>query len=225
MLQAQERSDYEIQQDVLRELEWDSRVVVTEIGVVVHEGVVTLTGVVDSYLKKLAAEEAAHRVDRVRDVADQVAVRMPGAGEQSDADLAHAVRWVLQTVPALDHDLIHSTVSQGWVTLSGSVDRWQQRTAAEDAVRTLHGVLGITNLIGVGTAGLQEQIVRASIEAALTRSAARTASHINVNVDDSTVTVSGVVHSAHERRAVLGTASHVPGVTQVCDHLHVEPLP
>jgi osmotically-inducible protein OsmY len=134
-LATETRTDAQIQQDVLAELRWDARVQPNEVGVTVKDGIVTLTGWVDSYTKKWAAEEIARRVRGVKAVADDIEVRLPGSSERTDADIAAAAARALEwdvTVPA---DKIHVTVSKGWVTLEGEVDWQYQREAAERDVR------------------------------------------------------------------------------------------
>src|SRR5215469_8448979 len=143
------RTDEEIQADVLEELKWDSRVQPNEVGVVVKDGVVTLTGWVDSYMKKIAAEEAAHRVRGVKAVANDIEVRLPGSAERTDADLAKAVLNALKWEADIPAGKLDVTVSQGWVTLKGEVEYVFQVRDAERAVRRHAGVKGVTNLIGV----------------------------------------------------------------------------
>src|SRR5262250_663777 len=111
------RTDEAIQTDILEELQWDSRVRPNEIGVVVKDGIVTLNGWVESYLKKMAAQEAAHRVPGVKAVANDVEVRLPGFAERTDTDLATAVLNALRWDAAIPADKVEVTVSQGWVTL------------------------------------------------------------------------------------------------------------
>src|SRR5688572_13498947 len=135
MPQATKRTDAEIQQDVLRELKCDPRVEETEVGVEVDEGVVTLSGTVDSWGKRLAAEEAAHRVWGVLDVANDVAINPPGAGGRTDTEIAHAVREALEWNVFVAHERLTSTVSDGVITLMGQVDTHAQREDAERAVR------------------------------------------------------------------------------------------
>ena len=118
------RTDTQIQSDVLAELKWDARVLPNEIGVAVKEGVVTLTGWVDSYTKKWAAEEAAHRVRGVKAVANDIEVRLSFSSERTDADIAAAAVRAIEWDAFLPADKIDVTVSKGWVTLKGSVE-WQ----------------------------------------------------------------------------------------------------
>lgn len=143
------KSDVEIQDAVIRELRADGRVRATDIGVAVANRVVTLTGTVSRHSERIAAEEAAHRVRGVLDVVDNIRVEAPGSPTRSDIEIAHAVRHALQWTPDVPDQRIRSTVSDGWVTLEGDVDRWEQREEAEGAVRGVAGVRGVTNLIVV----------------------------------------------------------------------------
>ena len=106
------RTDVDIQADVLEELKWDTRVRPNEIGVAVKDGVVTLTGWVDSYMKKMAAEEAAHRVPGVKAVVNEIEVRLPGSAERTDHDLAKAVLNALRWDAAIPTGKVDVTVSQ-----------------------------------------------------------------------------------------------------------------
>ncbi len=222
MQSVKHRTDADIQQAVLRELRWDSRVEETEVGVEVDDGIVTLTGTVSSYGKKLAAAEAAHRVDGVLDVVDEVEVRVPGAA-RTDLDVARAVRSALEWNVLVPHDDIQSTVTDGWVSLTGVVNTYWQREDAAHAVRDLAGVRGVTNEIqvAISPAVIADHLEEA-IEEAMERRAQRAAKHIEVHVRDGTVTVSGKVHSWEERQAILGTVGHAPGVREVRDELTYE---
>src|SRR6266446_3105862 len=128
------RTDPQIQTDVLAELKWDARVMPNEIGVMVKDGVVTLTGWVDSYTKRWAAEEAAHRARGVKAVANEVEVRLPTSGERTDVDIAAAALRALQWDAFIPDDKIEVTVSKGWVTLRGELE-WQ--FLREDAERVV----------------------------------------------------------------------------------------
>jgi osmotically-inducible protein OsmY len=140
------RTDVQIQADVLAELKYEPRVQPNEIGVAVKDGVVTLTGWVDSYGKKWGAEEAAHRVRGVKAVANDIEVRLPSASERTDADIARAAVQALELDALLDIGKLDVTVSMGWVTLKGEV-QWQfEKEDAERVVRRLTGVKGVTNL-------------------------------------------------------------------------------
>src|SRR6202011_1729375 len=129
------KTDAQIQRDVLDELKWDARVMPNEIGVSVKDGIVTLTGWVDSYTKKWAAEEAAHRVRGVKAVANVIEVRLPGDAERTDADIAAAAGRAVEWDAFVPSGQVDVTVSKGWVTLKGEVE-WQfQRDEAERVVR------------------------------------------------------------------------------------------
>jgi osmotically-inducible protein OsmY len=146
---SEARTDEQIQRDILAELKWEPRVSPNEIGVVVKDGVVALTGWVDSYTKRWAAEEAAHRVRGVKAVANDIDVRLPGASERTDADIAAAALRTLQSDVFVPADKINLTVSEGIVTLKGEVE-WQfQKEDAEKDVRRLTGVKGVINSITV----------------------------------------------------------------------------
>lgn len=219
------KRDAEIQQDVLDELNWDSRIEVTDVGVEVDDGVVTLTGTVDSYARRMAAVEAAHRVAGVRDVADNIQVRVPGILGRTDTDLAQAVRHALEWDALVPDERIRSTVSHGIVTLVGTVERFRHLTEAERAVRSLAGVIDVVNEIEV-VPGVQPKpaTIHQAIERVLERRADREASHVHVAVQDGTVTLSGSVRSVADKRAVVGAVGHAPGVRAIREYLRVDPF-
>jgi len=142
-------SDKEIQQAVLRELEWEPQVKSNEIGVAVKNGIVTLTGYVDSYTKRYHAERAAKRVSGVKAVVNDLEVHLPTSSERTDEDIARAAVRALADSISVPRDRIKVTVSDGWITMEGDVEWQYQRQAAESAVRYLMGVKGVTNLITI----------------------------------------------------------------------------
>jgi len=218
----QTKSDSQIQQEVLRELKWDTRVEETEVGVTVERGIVTLTGTLSGYAKKLAAQEAAHRVFGVLDVANDIQVRVPGNMARTDAEIAQALRSALEWDVWVDHDRIKSTVSNGWVTLEGEVTLFRELDDVERVVRRLTGVRGLTNRIVVKPVKINAEDVREAIEEALERRAEREARHIKVEVHEGAVKLSGPVRSWAEKRAILGIVRHAPGVKAVEEHLFVD---
>jgi len=224
MIQTLSKNDSQIQQDVLKELKWDSRLDASNVQVAVDGGVVMLTGKVTSYVQKVAAAEAAHRVWGVLDVADDITVELPGTITVTDAEIAHAVRTALMLDATVPDEHIQSTVSDGWVTLEGQVDLWRQFQEAEHTVRNLLGVVGISNKISVSPQLITTEQVRIAIEEAIERQAARTAERIRVAVCDGVVTLAGKVRSLREKQAVLAAIGHAPGVTTVDDQLLVDPL-
>jgi osmotically-inducible protein OsmY len=218
----QTKSDSTIQQEVLRELKWDTRVEETEIGVTVEHGVVTLTGAVNSYGKKIAAQDAAHRVYGVLDVANDIQVQLPGSRTRSDTEIAQAVRSALEWDVWIPEERIKSTVSNGLVTVEGDVALLRERGDVERAIRRLVGVRGVTNKIEVKPPAVAAADVRETIEEALERRAEREARRIKVEVHNGAVKLSGPVRSWAEKRAILGTVSHAPGVRAVDEHLFVD---
>ena len=213
------KTDPEIHHDVLEELRWDSRVDETEVGVEVDKGVVTLTGTVPTWAKRVAAQDAAHRVAGVLDVANDITVKVPGGLARTDTEIAQAVRQTLQWDVFVPDERITSTVADGRVTLTGTVDWLSQSDAADRAIRNLTGVKAVVNLIKVKTRRPAPAGVRAAIERALERRAERDAGHVTVVVHDGVVTLTGPVHSWGERRAVVGAARGTAGVRAVEDEL------
>jgi osmotically-inducible protein OsmY len=214
------RSDSAIQRDVLAELKWEARVQPNEVGVVVQDGIVTLTGWVDGYAKKWAAERTAHRLRGVRGVANDIEVRLATATERTDTDIAKAASRALEWDSFVPMDQLDVTVSNGWVMLRGEVEWGYQKRAAERDLRRLSGVRGVTNLISVqpGQEPAPEEVKR-DIRRALARVIEDNADHIIVNIEADTVILAGTVRSWMEREEARRVAWSAPGVRDVDDRL------
>ena len=212
------RTDEQIQRDVFAELKWDARVLPNEIGVAVKNGIVTLTGWVDSYAKRWAAEEAAHRVRGVAAVVNDLEVKLPSSVERTDPDIAAAAIHALKWDAFIPIEKTKVTVSKGWVMLDGEVEWQYQKVDAERVVRRLTGVKGVTNLIVVKPRVTESELKR-KIEEALVRSAKTDAEHITVDVEGTKAILRGTVRSWAEKEEAERAAWMAPGITEVDNRL------
>lgn len=217
------KSDHQIKTDVLNELKWDSTVDETEVGVQVKNGIVTLTGNISSFPKKLAARDAAHRVWGVLDVVDDMKVKIPTIWERTDEDVAKAVRNAMKWDVLVPDEKISTTVSNGTVTLDGKVDTWMQRHDAERCVQRLMGVKGVVNQITVTGPTVDPAKIKREIEEALERQTEREAKRIGVSVHNGVVTLTGTLRSWGEKNAIERAAYYTPGVHRVDDRTTVDP--
>lgn len=214
------KSNGQLQKDVIDELHWDASIGGAEIGVAAKEGVVTLTGQVETYAKKYAAVRAAERVAGVRAIAEEIKVVVPSSFKRTDTDIAHAILNAFEWDVQVPQDHVKARVEGGWVWLEGDVDWQYQSRAAERIVRNLSGVVGVSNLLQVKThaSGLD---VKQRIENALKRSAEVDSRKITVDASDGSVTLRGNVRSWAERRDAENAAWSAPGVSRVHDELLV----
>jgi osmotically-inducible protein OsmY len=212
------KTDWQLKRDVMDELAWDPAISANAIGVAVKDGVVTVSGHLDTFAEKVAVQRAVRRVTGVRAIAIELDVKLAPQHKRSDTEIAaaaeHALRWNTM-IPA---DKVRVTVQQGWVQLNGEVEWDYQRQAAFKAVRSLTGVVGVSNEITLGQRTTPADLAQ-RIQDALERQALREANRVQVTVADGTVTLQGNVHSSQERDAVQGAAWSAPGVRSVVNQL------
>ncbi len=214
------RSDAQIQQEVIAALHAEPMVDPTHIGVEVRQSVVTLSGHVDSFGEKWHAEQAAQSVHSVKALAVEILVNQAGPFQRTDADIARAVKNVLDWNVFIPNNSIKVMVENGWVSLSGEVDADYQRRLAHSTIRYLNGVIGISNHLTVKPT-VQGSILKTDIEAMLQRRASREARGIGIAIDNHTVTLTGKVDSLAERNLVSRVVWDFPGVWQVQNQIEI----
>jgi osmotically-inducible protein OsmY len=215
-------TDKDLKQHVQSALDWEPSLDASDIGASVDERAVTLRGSVASYAEKVTAERVALRVYGVKAVVNDIVVRLASGFERTDTEIAQAAVAALNWNTIVPNDRVTVTVTNGWLTLNGTLDWQYQKDAAERVVRDLTGVKGVTNSIS-----LQPRVktidVRDKIEAAFKRSAEIDARRINITLADGKVILSGNVHSWSERQEAERAAWAAPGVTHVEDRLTIVP--
>lgn len=215
------RSNSDLQKDVQDAIKWEPSLHAAEIGVIVKDGVVTLTGTVDSYFKKSEAESAAKSVDGVMAVVEEIDVEYPNTwGQKSDTDIANeivnAFSWHLQ-VP---RDKVKAKVEKGWVTLAGEVPWHFQKESVFNAVKNLVGVIGVSNNITI-KAETQNNVEKKDIESALKRSRFIDDMHIKVKASGHKAALTGTVGSLYEKGEAARIAWNAPGIWEVDNELEV----
>jgi osmotically-inducible protein OsmY len=214
-------TDSQLRQNIIDELEFDPSFSGEHIGVAVDKNVVSLTGHVSSYAEKLAAIAAVRRVKGVHAIAENVEVRYSYQRRTADDQIAKRASDILNWDVLVPADGVDVLVQDGWVTLSGHADWYYQKTAAEDDVRKLSGVRGVTNKITIKPR-IDSANVKSKIESALKRLAEVEAKAIRVTVKDgSKVVLEGKVDNWDERRAVENAAWSAAGVASVEDRLTI----
>jgi len=215
------RTDVEIKEDVLDELAWQPNIDETEIGVIVEDGVVTLSGVINSYSKKLAAEKAVKGVLGVKALAGDIEVKFGNAYKKTDKEIAKAVVDALEWSSSIPEKDISVKVEDGWVYLSGEVKWNYQKNAAKRAVEGLFGVKSVLNNISIRQE-VKPFEVKDKIKKAFERSAEIDANNITVVTDGHKVTLRGKVHSIKEKEDAESAAYNAPGVFDVKNELKVQ---
>lgn len=214
------KTDYELQQDVINELKWEPSINSAHIGVEAKDGVVTLSGHVDSFTEKWNAERAAKRVAGVKVLAIEIEVKLAGSKQLDDTEIAKAIRHALDWSSYRFPETLHAEVDDGFVTLTGEVEWQYLKEAAGNSVRFLKGVTGVNNLVTIKPK-VSLQTIKSDIEAALKRRAQLDAQKIKVEIKNDEVTLSGSVHSWDERNSATSAAWAVPGVRKVTDKMSV----
>jgi osmotically-inducible protein OsmY len=216
------KSDHEIELDVKDELQWDPNLDATDIAVSVKKGVVTLAGFVKNYADKYEAESAAKRVAGVLGVANDIEVRMPSVDERPDPEIARDAVAAIKSQLPISSENIKVIVKDGWVTLEGQVEWQYQRSTAENSVRRIKGIKGVSNLIQLKPHAQPAEIKR-KIQEAFRRNAEVDANRITVEARGGEVILKGTVRSWTEREEAERTAWAAPGVTKVEDRIVVSP--
>ncbi|PKG49777.1 MULTISPECIES: BON domain-containing protein [Olleya] len=215
------RTDLSIKEDILDELEWQPSIDETQIGVVVKDGIVTLTGTVDSYVKKREAEKAAKSVVGVKAVAEEIEVKYNTTFQKSDSEIAAAAVNALKWNISVPSNKIEVKVEDGWVYLGGDVMWDFEKNAAKKAVENLQSVKYVVNNIALKNAVRAEDI-KDKIKKAFERSADIDAKDITVKAEGHNIKLTGTVHSLKEKDDARRTAFYAPGVWSVDNELVVE---
>lgn len=214
------KTDEQLKKDVTAELEWDPSLNASHVGVAVKDGVVTLTGHLDTYTEKYAVERAVSRVEGVKAMAIEVDVKLDPDHKRTDTEIAAAAESALLWHSQVPAERIQVKVEKGWITLKGEVDWDFQRQYAGKAVRSLTGVVGVTNSVTVKTVVTPANVV-SRIREAFTRHAEREAKDIEVLIKGPVVTLRGTVDSWAERAAASGAAWAAPGISNVVNEIKV----
>jgi osmotically-inducible protein OsmY len=214
------KTDLEIQKNVMEELKWEPFLTASEIGVAVKNGIVILSGIVDRFSKKVAAEKAAQRVLGVKAVAVEIDVRVSAMGKRDDSEIAAAVINALKWNSSILEDKIKVKVEDGLVTLDGEVEWDFQKNAAKKAIENLWGVVGIVNNIKV-TPTVKSSDIKDKIKSAFLRSATVDSERINIEVEGNKVILLGKVSSYSEKIDAENAAWLAPGINKVENKLEV----
>ena len=215
------KSNSELQLDVQNAIKWEPLLHAAEIGVTAKDGVVSLSGNVDSYLKKLEAENAAKKVIGVRALVENIEVKFQNTWTKTDTEVANEVLEAFKTNYSIPDHKLSVKVEKGWVTLEGELPWGYQRQAAKQAVNHLTGVKGVTNNIMIKSE-THDAIEQKEVEKAISRNWSIDKGRINVSVSGTTVTLSGKVDSWHQKDEAVRIAWNTPGIWYVKNELEVD---
>ena len=221
MINTFDKTDTEIKTDVLSELKYDPSLKVTEIGVLVTDGIVTLNGYATSFDEKLAAVHAVKRVAGVVAIADDIELHIPDANHRTDGEIAAAAAHKIEWATTIPKGTVEIVVRNGWIILEGEVEWWYQKNAAETVVRSISGVHGVSSSISIKPTD-KIAAVGMGIEAAIERNAMLDASKIRVEIVGSKVILHGTVRTLAQREEAERIAWAAQGVFSVEDHLAVK---
>ena len=215
------KTNEELQKDVQNAIKWEPLLNAAEIGVTAKDGVVSLTGVVDSYSKKLEAENAAKNVAGVKAVVEKIEVKFTSTWNKSDLDIANEVVTALKSNWVVPKDKVKVKVEGGWITLDGDVPWNYQREAAKKAVTYLNGVKGVTNNIKIKSE-VHDEIEKEKVESALKLNWSLNSQNIKVKVSGTNITLTGTVSSWYQKEEAGRLAWSTPGVLSVDNDLFIE---
>lgn len=214
------KNNADLQADVQNAIKWEPLLHAAQIGVTAKDGVVSLTGIVDSYAKKMEAESAAKKVSGVKALVENIEVKFSGSWNKSDSEIAHDVVNGLNTNWSIPKDKIGVKVENGWVNLDGEVAWNYQKQASYDAVKNLFGVKGVSNLIKVKSDN-KDVLEKKSVENALARNWSINANDVKVEVKNNNVKLTGLVHSLYQKEEATRLAWNARGVCAVDNELAV----
>ena len=215
------KSNANLQRDVQDAINWQPLLNAAEIGVIAKDGIVSLTGVVDSYAKKTEAENAAKSVAGVTALVENIKVKYPSSYSKSDAEVATEVLAALKARWDVADEKIKVKVEMGWVTLTGELGWNYQKNAAKDAIKSLMGVTGVSNNITIKSESL-DAAEKSGIENAIKRNWAFYDSNINVGVSGHRATLTGTVDSIYQKTEAGNLAWNAPGIWMVDNELVVD---
>jgi osmotically-inducible protein OsmY len=221
MLNTFDKTDTEIKTDVLSELRYDPSLKVTDIGVLVKDGTVTLNGYTTSFDKKLAAVHAVKRVAGVVAIADDIELKIPDINHRTDGEIAAAAAHKIAWSTTIPKGTVEITVRNGWVILEGEVEWWFQKNAAETVVRSILGINGVSSSISIKPTD-KIPAVGMGIEAAFDRNAMLDASKIRIEIVGSKVILHGIVRTLTQREEAERIAWAAQGVFSVENHLAIK---